>query len=144
MDMRVPDFTVRRLGGGALRWATYLGKPVVVVVGDVPYVVAGIRRVLDLGTTPRPVIIGLVWKPFGSKSNPAPIASIEQEAGDAPVPVGYAATPQPAVWFFDVAELDSAQTGIIAFVNAKGDVIRHVRTDAADDAIAGALDILSR
>ena len=35
-DMHVPDFTVGRLGGGDLRWAAYVGKPLVVVVGDVP------------------------------------------------------------------------------------------------------------
>jgi hypothetical protein len=126
---------------------------VVVVVGDVPHVIAGIRRVRDVDRTPRPVVIGLVWKPFGSKDAPAPIAVIEQEAGNVPVPVGYAATPRPAVWFFDnmgqaffndIAQVDPAQTGVIAFVNAEGDVIRLLRTDAGDDLIADALDALVR
>jgi hypothetical protein len=53
-DMHVPDFTVGRLGGGDLRWTAYLGKPVVVVVGDVPHVVRWIQRVRDLSATPRP------------------------------------------------------------------------------------------
>ncbi|MGC5022239.1 hypothetical protein [Micromonospora sp. DT47] len=143
-DMQVPDFTVGQLGGGDLRWAAYLGKPVVVVVGDVPHVLTGIQRVLALSASPRPAVIGLVWKPFGSKDAPAPIAEIEQEAAHVPVPVGYAAIPRPAVWFFDMAEVDPAQSGVIAFVNADGTVIRHVRTNATHDAIAAALDTLVR
>ncbi|WP_157746249.1 hypothetical protein [Micromonospora inositola] len=143
-DMRVPDFTVGQLGGGELRWAAHLGKPVVVVVGDVPYVLTGIERVLAVSASPRPAVIGLVWKPFGSKEAPAPIAEIEQEAGQVPVPVGYAAIPRPAVWFFDMAEVDAAQAGVIVFVNADGVVTRHVRTDATDDAIAAALERLAR
>lgn len=142
-EMRVPDFTVGRLGGGDLRWAAYLGKPVVVVVGDVPRVLTGIQRVLALTVSPRPAVIGLVWTPFGSKDAPAPIAEIEQEAGKVPVPVGYAAIPRPAVWFFDMAGVDVAQSGVIAFVNADGAVIRHVRTNAPDDAIAAALATLA-
>jgi hypothetical protein len=153
MDMRVPDFTVERLGGGDLRWATYRGKSVVVVVGDVPDVLAGIRRVRAVGRIPRPVIIGLVWKPFGSKVAPAPIAVIEQEAGNVPVPVGYAAIPRPAVWFFDKAsqaffndpaQVDPGKTGVIAFVNAEGEVVRILRTDAGDGLIADAFDELVR
>ncbi|MET8311268.1 hypothetical protein [Micromonospora sp. NPDC005173] len=143
-EMQVPDFTVGRLGGGDLRWAAYLGKPAVVVVGDVPHVLTGIQRVLALTTSPRPAVIGLVWKPFGSKDAPAPIAEIEQEAGQVTVPVGYAAIPRPAVWFFDMAEVDAAQSGVIAFVNVDGAVIRQVRTDAPDDALAVALDRLAR
>ena len=153
LDMRVPDFTVGRLGGGDLRWATYRGKSVVVVVGDVPHVISGIRRVRELDRTPRPVVIGLVWKPFGSKDAPAPIAVIEQEAGNVPVPVGYAAIPRPAVWFFDnagqaffddPAQVDPGRTGVIAFVDAKGDVVRILRTDAGDGPIADALGALVR
>ncbi|MGW3608013.1 hypothetical protein [Micromonospora sp. NPDC005161] len=143
-DMQVPDFTVARLGGGDLRWAAYLGEPAVVVVGDVPHVLTGIQRVLALTTSSRPAVIGLLWKPFGSKDAPAPIAEIEQEAGQVTVPVGYAAIPRPAVWFFDMAEVDAAQSGVIAFVNADGTVIRQVRTDAPDDAISAALDRLAR
>ncbi|WP_446220510.1 hypothetical protein [Micromonospora sp. IBHARD004] len=143
-DMQVPDFTVGQLGGGDLRWAAYLGKPVVVVVGDVPHVLTGIQRVLALTASHRPAVIGLAWKPFGSKDAPAPIAEIEQEAGRVPVPVGYAAIPRPAVWFFDMTEVDPAQSGVIAFVDADGTVIGHVRTDATDDAIAAALDRLAR
>ncbi|MGR6319087.1 hypothetical protein Q2K19_30520 [Micromonospora soli] len=143
-EMQVPDFTVGRLGGGDLRWGAYLGKPVVVVVGDVPHVLTGIKRVLALTPGSRPAVIGLVWKPFGSKDAPAPIAEIEQEAGQVAVPVGYAAIPRPAVWFFDMAEVDAAQSGVIAFVNADGTLIRHVRTDAPDSAIADALGRLAR
>lgn len=138
-DMQVPDFTVGQLGGGGLRWATYVGKPVVVVVGDVPHVRTGIQRVLALATSPRPAVIGLIWKPFGSKDAPAPIAQIEEEVGQVSVPVGYAAIPRPAVWFFDMAEVDAAKSGVIAFINADGAVISHVRTDAPDDAITAAL-----
>jgi hypothetical protein len=139
-DMRVPDFTVGRLGGGDLRWAAYVGKPVAVVVGDVPHVLRGIRRVRDLSATPAPVVIGLIW----NLSGPAPIAAIERETGDVSVPVGYAAFPQPAVWFFDTAEIDPAEAGVIAFVNAEGVLIGHVRTDADDDAIRDALALLAR
>ena len=73
---QVPDFTVDQLGGGVLRWSAYRGKPVVVVVGDVPDVIQGIRRVTELRAGPRPAVIGLVWKVFGSKFTPAPIAAI--------------------------------------------------------------------
>jgi hypothetical protein len=141
---QVPDFSVDQLGGGELRWAAYRGKPVVVVVGDVPHVVRGIQRVTELSASPRPAVIGLVWKPFGSKDAPAPIAVIEQEAGDVPVPVGYAAIRQPAVWFFDMAEVDPAQSGVIAFVNSEGVLVRHVRTDASNDAIVAGLEGLTR
>ena len=137
-DPHVPDFTVERLGGGKLRWADYAGRPVVVVVGDVPDVVSGIRRVTAVRAGPRPAVIGLVWKPFGSKEAPAPIGQIEREAGKLPVPVGYAAIPRPAVWFLDMAEVP-ARPGLIAFVNASGDLVRHLRTDATDAAIADAL-----
>jgi hypothetical protein len=143
-DVHVPDFTVERLGGGTLRWAAYGGKPVVVVVGDVPDVVAGIRRVTELRAGGSPAVIGLVWKPFGLKTAPAPIEQIESEAGNLSVPVGYAAIPRPAVWFFDIAEASAVQTGVIAFVNADGDLIRHLRTDAPDDAIVLALGLLRR
>jgi hypothetical protein len=71
---QVPDFTVSQLGGGQLRWADYVGRPVVVMVGDVPHVVKGIQRILHLDAPPPPVVIGLIWKPFGSKDTPAPIA----------------------------------------------------------------------
>jgi hypothetical protein len=137
---QVPDFTVDQLGGGVLRWSAYRGKPVVVVVGDVPHVLQGIQRVTELRAGPRPAVIGLVWKVFGSKFTPAPIAAIEEEAGDVSVPVGYAAIPRPAVWFFDEAEVDSAESGVIAFVNAEGLLVRHIRTDASSDAIATGLD----
>jgi hypothetical protein len=89
------------------------------------------------------MVIGLIWKPFGSKDAPAPIAAIEQETGDVSVPVGYAAIPRPAVWFFDMAEIDPAQAGVIAFVDAEGVLIRHARTDADDDAIRTALKALA-
>jgi len=138
-DRHVPDFTVQRLGGAQLRWADYAGRPVVVVVGDVPNVVSGIRRVTAVATGPRPAVIGLVWKPFGSKDAPAPIGEIEREAGKLTVPVGYAAIPRPAVWFFDMAQASSAGPGVIAFVDANGDLVRHLRTDAPDAAIADAL-----
>jgi hypothetical protein len=141
---RVPDFTVDQLGGGQLRWADYVGRPVVVVVGDVPYVVRGIQNILHLASPPPPVVIGLVWKPFGSKVAPAPIALIEQEAGTVPAPVGYAAIPRPAVWFFDLAEADPAKTGVIAFVNGEGNVIRHLTTDATNEDIAAALHALTQ
>ena len=143
-DVHVPDFTVERLGGGSLRWAAYVGKPVVVVVGDVPDVVTGIRRVTAVRASPRPAVIGLVWKPFGSKEAPAPIGRIEREAGNLPVPVGYAAIPRPAVWFFDIAQASPADSGVIAFVNAEGDLVRHLRSDAPDDAIVVALGSLRR
>jgi hypothetical protein len=139
---RVPDFTVGRLGGDELRWATYAGQPVVVVVGDVPHVVSGIERVVALTAGRPPAVIGLIWKVFDSKAAPAPITDVEQEIGDLPVPVGYAAVPQPAVWFFDMAELDATATGVIAFVDADGDLIHHLRTDASDSAIRAALDQL--
>jgi hypothetical protein len=58
-----------------------VGEPVVVVVGDVRGVVDGIRRVTAVRVGPWPAVIGLVWKPFGSKEAPAPIAQIEREAG---------------------------------------------------------------
>jgi len=135
----VPDFTVDRLSGGNLRWVTYVGKPVVVVVGDVPHVVGGIRRIINLRSSPPPTVIGLIWKPFGSKEFPAPIEEIEKEAGAIPVPVGYAAIPQPAVWFFDRAEVNPAQAGVIAFVNAAGDLVDHLPTDAPTGKIATAL-----
>jgi hypothetical protein len=73
-----------------------------------------------------------------------PIEQIESEAGNLPVPVGYAAIPRPAVWFFDIAEASPVQTGVIAFVNADGDLVRHLRTDAPDDAIVVALGLLRR
>jgi hypothetical protein len=141
---QVPDFTIGQLGGGQLRWADYRGRPVVVVAGDVPYVVRGIQRILHLGAPPPPVVIGLVWKPFGSKDNPAPIAAIEQEARTVSAPVGYAAIPRPAVWLFDMAEADPAKTGVIAFVNADGNVIRHLTTDATNQDLAAALDALKQ
>jgi hypothetical protein len=50
-ESQVPDFSVDRLGGGELHWASYRGKPVVVVVGDVPHVVRGIQRVLGSSAT---------------------------------------------------------------------------------------------
>jgi len=128
--LHVPDFTVQRLGGGHLRWADYAGRPVVVIVGDVPDVVSGIRRVTAVRTAPRPAMIGLVWKPFGSKAAPAPIGQIEREAGKLPVSVGYAAIPRPAVWFLDMAQAVPARPGVIAFVDANGDLVRHLRTDA--------------
>jgi hypothetical protein len=143
-DVHVPDFTVERLGGGTLRWTAYDGKPVVVVVGDVPDVISGIRRITELRAGASPAVIGLVWKPFGSKTAPAPVAQIESQAGNLPVPVGYAAIPRPAVWFFDIAEASPAETGVIAFVNADGDLVRHLRTDAPDDAIVTALGLLRR
>jgi hypothetical protein len=126
---RVPDFIVERLGGGQLRWADYAGKPVVVVVGDVPDVVAATRRLASLtsgGTLP--AVIGLVWKPFGSKDAPAPIGEIEREAGQLAVPVGYAAIPAPAVWFFDYVQMDPAKTGVIAFVGKDSRVVRVIRS----------------
>jgi hypothetical protein len=144
-NTRVPDFTVDQLGGAQLRWADYVGRPVVVVVGDVPYVVEGIQRILHLGAPPPPVVIGLVWKPFGSKDTPAPIALIEQEAGTVPAPIGYAAVPRPAVWFFDnLAQADPAKTGVIAFVNGEGNVIRHLTTDATNEDMAAALHALTQ
>ena len=142
--LQVPDFTVDRLRGGKLRWAAYTGTPVVVVAGDVPHVVSGVRRVLDLRTGPPPAVIGLIWKPFSSKESPPPIEQIEKEAGATPVPVGYAAIPQPAVWFFDRAEVDPAQAGVIAFVNAGGDLVHHLPTDAPTGKIATALADLTR
>jgi hypothetical protein len=142
-DARVPDFTVGQLGGGDLRWAAYRGKPVVVVVGDVPDVVRGIQRVTKLRTSSQPAVIGLVWKVFGSKDTPAPVAVIEREVGEVSVPVGYAAIPRPAVWFFDTAEVEATESGVIAFVNADGVLVRHIRTDASSDAIVGGLDVLA-
>ena len=40
----------------------------------------------QLRAGPRPAVIGLVWKVFGSKFTPAPIAAIEEEAGEVFVP----------------------------------------------------------
>ena len=75
-----------------------------------PNVARGIQRILHLGAPPPPVVIGLVWKPVGSKDAPHR-ALIEQEAGTVPAPVGYAAIPRPAVWFFDnLAQADPAKT----------------------------------
>jgi hypothetical protein len=50
--------------------------------------------------------------------------------------------PPPAFWFFDMAEVDPAQSGVIAFVNAEGVLIRHLRPDASKNAIITGLEAL--
>ena len=138
-NVHVPDFTVERLGGGALAWTDHTGTPVVIVVGNVAQVPATVRRLQPLlATTPsKATLLGLVTDPTGDKFNPRPVAELEKQAGDLPVPVGYAAVPLSAVWFLDSAsnrgvdvDLDGC---VVAFVDRSGAVV-HFATPSTPDA----------
>jgi hypothetical protein len=49
------------------------------------------------------------------------------------------------VWFFDsLAQADPATTAVIAFINAEGNVVRHLTTDATNQDLAAALDALKQ
>lgn len=138
-----PDFTVPRLGGGQLRWAEYVGKPVVVVAGDITQVAPAVRRLASLtsgGTSP--AVIGLAWDTLGDKEHPASSAEVERKAGRLPVPVGYPAT-YAAVWLSDTAATDPSEVGVIAFFGrGSGTPSSLLRTDASDAKIRRALEQL--
>ena len=58
-------------------------------------------------------------------------------------PVGYAAIPLPAVWFLDAAanvgDVDDGMTsGVIAFVDAAGEVTTSAPMDASDSQLRSA------
>ena len=137
-NSQVPDFTVERLGGGELAWADYRGKAVVIVVGPVPQVSTAVRRLQPrLATSPgHPTLLGLVTDPTADKFNPRPVTDIEREAGDLPVPVGYAAVPLSAVWFLDSASNTGVDVGldgcVVAFVDASGAVMRFAAPSTPD------------
>ena len=133
----VPDFTVQRLGGGALNWAEYHGRPVVIAVGTVPQVSAALGRLQPLvaKAPSQPTLLGLVSDPTGDKFNPRPVTVIERQAGRLPAPVGYAAVPMSAVWFLDAANNSGGSaldTGTIAFVDPAGDVVRFAPPSTPD------------
>jgi hypothetical protein len=139
-NTHVPDFTVDALGGGQLAWADHRGRPVIVAVGSLDQVLPALDRLVPLGAASpsRPAVVGLVVELDADKRNPRPLADLEREAGDAaPAPVGYAAVPLPAVWFLDAAanvgEVDDGMaSGVIAFVDAAGEVMTYVPMDASD------------
>jgi hypothetical protein len=145
-NTHVPAFTVDALGGGQLAWVDYRGKPVVVAVGTLDQVLGAVDRLDRLGASSegRPELIGLVVELGADKGNPRPLADLEHEAGDAvPAPVGYAAIPLPAVWFFDGAANtgqvdDGMDAGVIAFVDASGEVRTYLPIDASDSRLQDA------
>lgn len=138
----LPDFTVPRLGGGELRWSDYLGKPVVVVAGDVIQVAPAVRRLAGMTSGGEsPPVIGLIWDTLGDKEHPAPAAEIQRKAGPLPVPVGYPAT-FPAVWLSDIAATDPGQLGVIGFFKVNGTPLTVLTTDASDARLREALQQL--
>ena len=148
-NTHVPDFTVPRLGGGELAWSSLAGSGSLVVVGSVEQVVAALpRMVAAAGDSPsRPAVVGLVADLRAPKGDPPPIADVEARAGTLPVPVGYAAEPLPAVWFFDAAsnrgEFERGlDEGVAAVVDESGAVLRFVPLDAPPEKVAESLALL--
>ena len=125
-NAHVPDFTVDLLGGGRFSWSEHEGEPVVLAVGSLDEVAAALGRLAPIiSASSQASLAGLVAELDQPKGRPRAIGELEREAGRLPAPVGYAADPTPAVWFFDSAsnvgqgsgELGS---GVIAFVDSSG------------------------
>ena len=145
-NTHVPDFSVDALGGGRLAWTDYRGEPVVVAVGSLDQVLPALDRLVPLSAASpsRPAVIGLVVELSADKGNPRPLEDLERQAGEAlPATVGYAAIPLPAVWFLDAAanvgDVDDGMTsGVIAFVDAAGEVTTSAPMDASDSQLRSA------
>ncbi|HET6968591.1 MAG TPA: hypothetical protein VFI44_09950, partial [Ornithinibacter sp.] len=148
-NTHVPDFTVPLLGGGALAWAEQQGKPVVIAVGNLEQVGTALRRLAPVVTASPSgaTLLGLVTELDVAKSRPRSIGELEQEAGELPAPVGYAAVPLPAVWFMDSAAnlgqvTTAMETGLIALVDPSGEVVSFMRMNESDGALRDAVDAL--
>jgi hypothetical protein len=146
----VPDFTVEQLGGGRLAWSELAGTPVVVAVGELPQVVAAMKQLGTVVTaSPHQVaLVGLVAELQRPKGDARPIDELEDEVGQLPGPVGYAAEPLPAVWFFDSASntgqvTDGWDSGLIAFVNSSGAVSRYAPMNTPTSELQAATDGLN-
>jgi hypothetical protein len=75
------------------------------------------------------------WSRAAPTVNPPPVEQIAEAVGALPVPVGYAAVPAAAVWFFDTAMNtanipDPQESGLVVLVSADGDVVRFAVPDA--------------
>lgn len=82
----------------------------------------------------------------GDKTNPTPIEQLSARVPPFPVPVGYAAPPLPAAWFYDSAANTTGTTDyqsvVIAVVDAHGEVTRYLPAldpDSAARAVRAAL-----
>lgn len=132
-NTQVPDFTVDQLGGGRFSWSEHEGEPVVLAVGSLDEVAVALGRLAPIisASSSQASLAGLVAELDQPKGRPRAIGELEREAGTLPAPVGYAADPTPAVWFFDSASNVGQGgrewgSGVIAFVGSSGAVTAFV------------------
>jgi hypothetical protein len=78
--------------------------------------------------------------------NPSPIEEVAARVPPFPVPVGYAAPPVPAVWFYDSAAnltgITDYDAVVIAVVDAHGEVTRFLPALDPDSAARAVRAIL--